>query len=239
MASSAPLSLPNVGWTWYPTSHTDLAPFSHYFARALPFSFASIHIAYGFCDARCPIQAPKPAGRIFFNRRVANRRFKILWAVDRIRSRSYLSHINSIPKSPQKCLFQFSRSGPGRSRTTILRGASLTRISFPDSQFGFVNAAMFIIQVIQLIVGYLTWLDCNTYPITKYIPNSPYEYICPGVGRAENVAIWFFAPTCAMLIVNLCSAFFGFSFSQKIKIALDPRTSTKYFKNLYCFLPPR
>eukprot|EP01122_Echinamoeba_exundans_P005896 TRINITY_DN16076_c0_g1_i1.p1 TRINITY_DN16076_c0_g1~~TRINITY_DN16076_c0_g1_i1.p1 ORF type:complete len:183 (-),score=44.13 TRINITY_DN16076_c0_g1_i1:138-662(-) len=83
--------------------------------------------------------------------------------------------------------------------------------------FAFVNAAMFIIQFIQLIIGYITYEDCRTNS-TPRIPNSPFAYICEG--NAND--IWFWASTIAMLVVNLFAAFAAFSFSQKIKLALDP-----------------
>jgi len=83
--------------------------------------------------------------------------------------------------------------------------------------FAMVNGAMFVVVGVQLALTYVTWLDCLNNN-QQYFPNSIFQSICD-----ESTADqWYWIPQVIILFINLCGAFMGCSFSQKIKYALDP-----------------
>eukprot|EP00029_Vermamoeba_vermiformis_P004423 TRINITY_DN14961_c0_g1_i1.p1 TRINITY_DN14961_c0_g1~~TRINITY_DN14961_c0_g1_i1.p1 ORF type:complete len:198 (+),score=23.15 TRINITY_DN14961_c0_g1_i1:62-595(+) len=71
--------------------------------------------------------------------------------------------------------------------------------------FVLVNVSMFIFVMLQIILTYVTFLDCSE-PLASgdRLPNSPFEFIC-----TQTDDFWYWVPLLINLYINLCAAAFG------------------------------
>jgi len=96
---------------------------------------------------------------------------------------------------------------------------AIKRISSPLIYFIWLMIAMFILGVIQVILGAVSILNCDN-------PDSPFYFLCAITSTDSGWKYW--APTISILVGNLVAAVIALIFRSQIK-DLTPEERDNYY----------